>query len=553
MPFSGGTYTGLVNSFNDAVSGEIIDPADWNAMFSDLETALNALASGAALIGLHVEATTTPYDSDPQTGYFGNFKNRAAIHLELAQSEVQTGESGGIRQALAVMHDDNDGTDYQSIPYRTITEGIRAGAFGKNDGAGTYAPSYKDLHGVTALAIGRTEWAERGTAAFLGDSIQFGTGVCLGGELTVLNPAGAANQSGQIAGWLINLAAKQAPADTSHVVYGVLVQQMGKLATAAFSANSIGTDGDPGTYATLLHGALATVTTAGIAMPQSASGNVGTYIFYDTGDYSQYDRSGNAFGWAIAAVNRLWMDILALYPATNDGLALGYPTLAFSDVFLASGAVINFNNGDVTVTHSANTLAFAGGSNGYSFDADVSLATNRLTAGTVDLGNAADTTLSRSSAGVLAVEGVDVLLNGGALGTPSSGTATNLTGLPFTGISGAVAWVAYTPTISSTVAGTQSYTTTARYAVVGKTCFLSIDILINSVTSGSGGVIVTFPGGITANSTGFVGGREDGGTGVMVQGKITSGATSVTLFKYDNSATVVAGYSLLCGGSFEIQ
>lgn len=57
-----------------------------------------------------------------------------------------------------------------------------------------------------------------------------------------------------------------------------------------------------------------------------------------------------------------------------------------------------------------------------------------LGVGSVELGHASDTTLSRASAGVLAVEGVNVLLNGGALGTPSSGTLTNATGLPVAGI-----------------------------------------------------------------------------------------------------------------------
>jgi hypothetical protein len=52
---------------------------------------------------------------------------------------------------------------------------------------------------------------------------------------------------------------------------------------------------------------------------------------------------------------------------------------------------------------------------------------------TMQLGST-DTTLSRSAAGVLAVEGVDVLLTGGALGTPSSGTLTNCTGLPVAGV-----------------------------------------------------------------------------------------------------------------------
>jgi len=57
-----------------------------------------------------------------------------------------------------------------------------------------------------------------------------------------------------------------------------------------------------------------------------------------------------------------------------------------------------------------------------------------LGVGSIELGAASDTTLSRASAGVLAVEGVNVLLNGGALGTPSSATLTNATGLPVSGI-----------------------------------------------------------------------------------------------------------------------
>lgn len=89
-----------------------------------------------------------------------------------------------------------------------------------------------------------------------------------------------------------------------------------------------------------------------------------------------------------------------LSPITNDGLALGNTSTMWADLFLASGGVINFNNGNVTITHSAATLTVAGATS-------VTLGTSAaFTTGTIELGAASDTTLSRSAAGVLAVEGV---------------------------------------------------------------------------------------------------------------------------------------------------
>lgn len=49
-----------------------------------------------------------------------------------------------------------------------------------------------------------------------------------------------------------------------------------------------------------------------------------------------------------------------IVPGTNDGAALGSTTLQWSDLFLASGAVLNFSNGNVTVTHSAGALSVLG-------------------------------------------------------------------------------------------------------------------------------------------------------------------------------------------------
>jgi len=51
----------------------------------------------------------------------------------------------------------------------------------------------------------------------------------------------------------------------------------------------------------------------------------------------------------------------AILPNADDGGALGASGTEFSDLFLNTGGVINFEAGDVVVTHSSNTLAVTGG------------------------------------------------------------------------------------------------------------------------------------------------------------------------------------------------
>ena len=69
-------------------------------------------------------------------------------------------------------------------------------------------------------------------------------------------------------------------------------------------------------------------------------------------DFSVDDR----IQFEIAGSIRTKMTSSTFFPATNDGVSLGTASGQWSDLFLASGAVINFNNGDVTLTHSSNTL-----------------------------------------------------------------------------------------------------------------------------------------------------------------------------------------------------
>ena len=161
-------------------------------------------------------------------------------------------------------------------------------------------------------------------------------------------------------------------------------------------------------------------------------------------------------GGTVTGLTNLTLASGAATPATNNAAALGTSSLQWANLFLASGGAINFDNGDVTITEGTNTLAFAGASSGYSYDAallpstndaaalgvsgtawaDLFLASggvinfnagnytlthsagvltangalsigtgNALTAGTIELGAATDTTLSRGAAGFIAVEG----------------------------------------------------------------------------------------------------------------------------------------------------
>jgi hypothetical protein len=71
-------------------------------------------------------------------------------------------------------------------------------------------------------------------------------------------------------------------------------------------------------------------------------------------------------------VEYIW-NAAVFYPAINGGATLGTASFRWAGLHLDTNAVINFVNGDVTITHATNTLAFAGASLGYTFDAAISV------------------------------------------------------------------------------------------------------------------------------------------------------------------------------------
>jgi len=100
--------------------------------------------------------------------------------------------------------------------------------------------------------------------------------------------------------------------------------------------------------------------------------NTSTKIGRDSENLIDFATTDNKIIFRVNNVNEVELVENALSPVTSDGVALGTSSLMWSDAFLASGGVLNFNNGDMTVTHSSNTLTVAGGT----------LATAALTAST---------------------------------------------------------------------------------------------------------------------------------------------------------------------------
>ena len=160
-----------------------------------------------------------------------------------------------------------------------------------------------------------------------------------------------------------------------------------------------------------------------------------------------------------------------LKSATGTGIvSIAAAGVDYIDAGGQAGSVVNatlttaltVNTGTVTLTGNvANTSALTlgagassvSGSNTGDNTVATALTGNPSIAVTdIDLGNA-DTTLTRTGAGAIAVEGVAVLLSGGALGTPASGTLSGCSGYP--AASTAVAGVA--PQATAPGAGLYNY------------------------------------------------------------------------------------------------
>lgn len=108
--------------------------------------------------------------------------------------------------------------------------------------------------------------------------------------------------------------------------------------------------------------------------------------------------SAHAIHFYVANSALLQFDGSAFSPVSTGTVALGTSSLGYGNLFFHTGAVVNFNNGDVTLTHSADTLTLAGATS-------LAMGTSIVVGlGSIELGHASANTLTGSS-GDLLIEG----------------------------------------------------------------------------------------------------------------------------------------------------
>jgi hypothetical protein len=160
----------------------------------------------------------------------------------------------------------------------------------------------------------------------------------------------------------------------------------------------------------------------------------------------------------------------AILPPANDGASLGSVSFSFADLYLASGGVINWNNGNAVLTHSTGMLTVTTGDLRVT-TAGTNSASVVTVGGTQTLTNKTLTSPTLTSASLTSPSLTDASLTSPTmttpvLGTPSSGTLTNCSGLPIGGVNnlsitpgGRLTLTSGSPVISEATGATTVYYT----------------------------------------------------------------------------------------------
>lgn len=238
-----------------------------------------------------------------------------------------------------------------------------------------------------------------------------------------------------------------------------------------------------------------TITTGDTDMIVDFTAVTDEYVLaYDTATNTWRGVSGGAGGGASTALDNLASVAInaALVLGTSDAFALGSTTKQWSDLFLAEGGVINWDNGDATLTQTGNVLALAG--------ADLRVAT-------ADVGTNADSIPTLSSTSTFTNKTLTTpVINGTITGTGQATAATASTIVMRDSSANAFA-NNFTSnfTTTATAAGTTTLTVTSskNQVFTGSTTQTVVLPVVTTLTNGFQFYIVNLStGAVTVQSSG---------------------------------------------------
>lgn len=242
-------------------------------------------------------------------------------------------------------------------------------------------------------------------------------------------------------------------------------------------------------------------------------------------------------GGTITGLTSLTLASGAATPATNDAAALGTTSLSWSDLCLASGATLNFANGNWVATHTSGIL-------------------------TVGTGDLRVTTAGTNTASVVTVGGTQALTNktltsptmtAPVLGTPASGVMTNVTGTAASltsGITNALASATTTVNVSSATAPTsgQVLTATSSTAATWQAPAAGGQPIPTSSTFAVGtSIFAQYTLGATSLGNGATTAGSNVKSAVVASGTVSGGATQSGTWRNDCGSTMSTGTGVLHG------
>lgn len=108
----------------------------------------------------------------------------------------------------------------------------------------------------------------------------------------------------------------------------------------------------------------------------------------------------------------------------------------------------------------------------------------------------------------------------------------------------------WTPTVGS---GSGTLTTTSasgRYSLLGDLVFFNLDVTITTNGTGASSITATMPFAALADNNYIFVGREDATAGFILQGKLSGGSSTMSIFKQDNSYPGGSGNVLRLSGYY---